>query len=303
MHPTLQVGLWILVSGLAATPAARADALGAVQVLREGGCGGILPAAQPLRREPALDRIAARWATGRELSAAAEGSVYVARSTAGVHVNGADQSLLQLLRRTECRTVMSRELHEVGVYRRGLDTWLVLASDPSASRSVAPRNSLLPPPARSARAFGSAGAAESPQLLATRALALVNQAREHGFRCGKRRFDPAPPLSLSSTLAGVALGHASDMAEHDYFEHQDLAGHSPADRVRATGYQEKLVGENIAYGPESVDEAVRGWLASPGHCTNIMDPRFSEMGIAYVGASGARQGRYWVQVLAEPQRY
>ncbi|HET7756155.1 MAG TPA: CAP domain-containing protein, partial [Steroidobacteraceae bacterium] len=285
-----------------AAPAARADALGAVQVLREGGCGGILPAAPPLRHDPALDAVAARWAAGRELSAAAEGSVYVSRTAAGVHVNGADQSLLQLLRRTECRTLMSRELREVGVYRRGLDTWLVLAPDASVSRSIAPRNAVPPPPPRSAHGFGSAGTAESPRLLATHALALVNQARAHGSRCGKRRFDPAPPLGLSTTLAGVALGHASDMAAHDYFEHRDLAGHSPAERVRATGYQEKLVGENIAYGPESVDEAVRGWLASPGHCANIMDPRFSEMGIAYVGeGSGAQQGRYWVQVLAEPR--
>jgi len=68
------------------------------------------------------------------------------------------------------------------------------------------------------------------------------------------------------------------MALHDYLEHQDLSGHSPADRVRAIGYRETLVGENIAYGPQSADEVVQGWLDSPGHCENIMDPRFSEMG-------------------------
>ena len=91
------------------------------------------------------------------------------------------------------------------------------------------------------------------------------------------------------TLAGVAFGHATDMARHNYFEHEDLAGHSPADRVRAVGYREKLVGENIAYGPKSAEEVVQGWLESPGHCENIMDPRFAEMGIAYAAgqASGA----------------
>jgi uncharacterized protein YkwD len=281
LHPRLLASLWVLTTGVAAIPDARGDALRAVQVLREGGCGGILPAAQPLRRDPALDRIAARWAAGRELSAAAAGSAYAARSTAGVHVSGPDASLLQLLRESECHTVMSRELREVGVYRRGLETWLVLASS-------------------SSHAAGSA--VESPQLLAARALQLVNQARAHGFRCGKHRFGPAPPLGLSGALTGVALGHASDMAGHDYFEHEDLAGRSPADRVRAAGYRELVVGENIAYGAESVDEAVRGWLDSPGHCANIMDPRFTEMGIAYAGASlGPRRGRYWVQVLAEPR--
>jgi uncharacterized protein YkwD len=92
------------------------------------------------------------------------------------------------------------------------------------------------------------------------------------------------------------------MAAHNYFEHEDLSGHSPADRVRAVGYQEKLVGENIAYGPKSVEEVVQGWLDSPGHCQNIMDPRFAEMGIAFAnGQSLSRHGFYWVQLFAEPR--
>jgi uncharacterized protein YkwD len=102
-------------------------------------------------------------------------------------------------------------------------------------------------------------------------------------------------------LAEVALGHASDMALHDYFEHQDLSGHSPADRVRAIGYRETLVGENIAYGPQSADEVVQGWLDSPGHCENIMDPRFSEMGLAFAAGQSSRRGLYWVQLLAAPR--
>jgi uncharacterized protein YkwD len=134
-----------------------------------------------------------------------------------------------------------------------------------------------------------------------RALALVNEVRARGARCGAKSFAPAPPLNLSGTLGSVALGHASDMAEHSYFEHQDLTGHSPADRVRAVGYREKLVGENIAYGPQSVDEVMRGWLDSPGHCENIMDPRFAEMGLALATGHGARHGLYWVQVLAQPR--
>jgi uncharacterized protein YkwD len=90
------------------------------------------------------------------------------------------------------------------------------------------------------------------------------------------------------------------MAQKNYFEHVDPAGHSPADRVRATGYQEKLVGENIAYGPKTVDEVVQGWLDSPGHCENIMDPRFVEMGLA-LAPGRVKHGLYWVQVFAEPR--
>ena len=77
--------------------------------------------------------------------------------------------------------------------------------------------------------------------------------------------------------------------------------HRYARLVRAVGYKEKLVGENIAYGPESLDEVMRGWLDSPGHCENIMDPRFAEMGLALAAGQGARHGLYWVQVLAQPR--
>ena len=91
------------------------------------------------------------------------------------------------------------------------------------------------------------------------------------------------------------------MAKHNYFEHEDLLGRSPADRVRAVGYQEKLVGENIAYGPKSAEEVVQGWLDSPGHCENIMDPRFAEMGIAYAAGRPRRRGLFWVQLLVAPK--
>jgi uncharacterized protein YkwD len=107
-------------------------------------------------------------------------------------------------------------------------------------------------------------------------------------------------VTLDGTLDSVAFGHAADMAEHNYFEHEDLAGHTPADRVRALGYREKLVGENIAFGPRTAEEVVQGWLDSPGHCENIMDPRFAQMGIAYA-AGHAKRGLFWVQVFAQPK--
>jgi uncharacterized protein YkwD len=262
---------------LCAMADARADALGDVQVLREGGCGGILPAARALHHDNLLDRAAARWAAGATLQSAVEQSGYRAQSTAALHVSGKDGSVLQPLRRSRCQSVVDQELHDIGVYQRGADSWLILAS-----AYVVPTRSQAP-------------------ALAARALQLVNDARLRGARCGNRSFGPAPPVTLSGTLAGVALGHATDMAAHNYFEHEDLSGHTPADRVRAVGYSEKLVGENIAYGPKSAEEVVQGWLDSPGHCENIMDPRFMEMGLAYAPGKMSKPGLYWVQVLAAPR--
>jgi uncharacterized protein YkwD len=294
-----QWALLLVCAGLAVTSVTQADALSAVQVLREGGCGGIMPAAAPIRRSAALDGVAQQWAAGSSLPAAAQRAAYRAQTTTGLHVSGSESSLLELLRRSGCRSLVSQELREIGLYRRGPDNWLVLAfagaaaPAPAAAREPAARTQL--------RAAPPVAVSPSGPQLASRALDLVNQVRARGARCGTHAFAPAPPMTLSGTLAGVASGHAIDMAEHNYFEHVDLAGKSPADRVRAVGYREKLVGENIAYGPESVEEVVKGWLDSPGHCQNIMDPRFAQMGIAYSAGRTSRRGLYWVQLLAEPR--
>ena len=287
----------LLLVPLAAS-ANQGDAISAVQLLREGGCGGIVPAAQPLHHDAALDRAAAQWANGATMAAAAHYNGYPAGALSGLHVSGPDSSLVQLLRRTSCRTVADRGLHDLGVYHRGLETWFLLASRYALSapgpagvtaKAAPPAAPPLTPPSSAAPS------------LAARALQLVNDVRASGARCGERSFGPAPPVRLSGTLSDVALGHAADMARHDYFEHDDLSGHTPADRVRAVGYAEKLVGENIAYGPESADEVVKGWLDSPGHCENIMDPRFAEMGIAYSPGRVSRRGLYWVQLLVAPK--
>ena len=377
--------LWVLLAGLAASSTTWADALSAVEVLREGGCGGTMPAAPPLRHNPMLDRAAAAWAMGQPLPVASERNGYRGDFTAGMHISGPDSATLELLRRSGCRIVAGRGMRDIGEYRRGFDTWLVVGSSyrlppglqastgtwmpgpaqgwrvppatspppasgwrvppttsppsarvmpsspppvsgwdapgtPAPALSAAPsptpalsampapaREAPLgpsspprsPPPMRATSAGPLSTAALSPAL-ATRALQLVNDVRARGVHCGDELFGPAPPVTLSGTLAGVALGHASDMAEKNYFEHVDPAGHSPADRVRAVGYSEKLVGENIAFGPKSVDEVVQGWLDSPGHCENIMDPRFAEMGLG-LAAGRAKHGLYWVQVLAEPR--
>ncbi|MBV8144349.1 MAG: CAP domain-containing protein [Gammaproteobacteria bacterium] len=319
MSRTRSVWALLALAGLAAgkATASATDALSAVQVLREGGCGGIMPAMRALQHELALDAVARQWAEGLPLAAAAERGGYPALATSGLHVTSTDGGILELMRRSACRTVTGQGLRALGVFRRGSDSWIVMTSDyravglpVTASRSppavFPPAAALAPaaPPVVAPSAAATPLAAPrstAPAVLASEALQLVNEVRSRGTRCGQHAFGPAPPLSLSGTLGTVAFGHAADMADHDYFEHRDLNGQSPADRVRAAGYREKLVGENIAYGPKSVEEVVQGWLDSPGHCENIMDPRFAEMGIASASGRTGRHGLYWVQVFAEPQ--
>jgi uncharacterized protein YkwD len=297
----------VLALGLGLATESRADAIGAVAVLRAGGCGGRAAIAPPLHHNASLDQLAAQWAQGQPLVQLATRGGYGAGTLAGVHVLGGG-SLPERLSRTDCATLGNPAMKEIGSYQRAPDTWLVLSvaaeTHPNIhstlGQQTAAAGTRYPPPMPVYSSGASTRAPVTPEL-SRRALELVNEVRARGTRCGSRAFAPAPPLSLSGTLGSVALGHATDMASHSYFEHQDLAGQSPADRVRAVGYKEKLVGENIAYGPQSVDEVMQGWLDSPGHCENIMDPRFVQMGLALAAGHGAKHGLYWVQVLAQPR--
>jgi len=152
-----------------------------------------------------------------------------------------------------------------------------------------------------AQAREAVPASAKPAAVQQRVLQLVNEARARGRRCGGEQFPAVAPLVLSQQLADAAKVHAQDMARREYFEHQAPDGSEPKDRVRRSGYRYRLTGENIAFGPESAEEVVAGWLGSPGHCANIMDARFRDIGIAV--ATGRKRGHiYWVQEFGLPAR-
>jgi uncharacterized protein YkwD len=133
-------------------------------------------------------------------------------------------------------------------------------------------------------------------------LALVNAARAAGRRCGSRYFPPVGPLSLSASLTGAALAHSHEMAAYGEFDHRGHDGSTPSLRVQRAGFGAyRIVGENIAAGPMTPAEAAAGWLASPPHCENIMDGRFTQIGIAYAANLGSEAGLYWTQDFATPR--
>jgi len=142
--------------------------------------------------------------------------------------------------------------------------------------------------------------ASAPAIRA-RVVELVNVARGKSRRCGSDYYAATSPLSVDPDLNAAAASHARDMAKRKFFEHEGSDGSQPRDRVARVGYRSQLTGENIAYGPESAEEVVAGWLASPGHCANIMEPRFHDIGVGF--ATGRKRGQiYWVQDFGAPRR-
>lgn len=119
-------------------------------------------------------------------------------------------------------------------------------------------------------------------------LQLVNDQRQAGCNCGSTYYPAANPVTWNDQLEVAALAHANDMNANNYFDHTGLNGSSPGDRIRNAGYNWRAYGENIAKGYTSEQAVVNAWIASEGHCKNMMNPSFREMGAAKVGA-------YWVQ--------
>ena len=51
-----------------------------------------------------------------------------------------------------------------------------------------------------------------------------------------------------------------------------------AGRISAAGFRWAAAGENIATGYRTPRQVVAGWMASAGHCQNILDPTYRDVG-------------------------
>jgi uncharacterized protein YkwD len=132
-------------------------------------------------------------------------------------------------------------------------------------------------------------------------LAAVNTARATARWCGATWYPAAPALAWNARLAQAAEAHSHDMAANNFLSHTGSNGSTLVNRIDATGYVAVAWGENIYGGPASVDAAMTGWLASAGHCANIMSANFSEIGAACASNDASAYTRYWTQDFAAPR--
>lgn len=150
--------------------------------------------------------------------------------------------------------------------------------------------------ADSATATITVTGAETNAAFEEQVVVLVNQYRAAGATCGGTYYGPAPGLVMNAQLRAAARGHSEDMAVNNYFSHTSLDGRTFDQRIREAGYGGAYPwGENIAAGQSTPEEVVTGWMASPGHCTNIMSPGFKAIGVGYAFRSGSTYRHYWTQ--------
>ncbi len=99
-----------------------------------------------------------------------------------------------------------------------------------------------------------------------------------------------PALKIDTELSKVARAKSKDMAANGYFAHNSPTYGSPFDMMKQFGVNYSTAGENIAKGQRSPQEVVNAWMNSQGHRENIMNAKFTHIGVGYV-----EQGNHWTQ--------
>ncbi|MFG2820014.1 CAP domain-containing protein [Kitasatospora sp. NPDC048365] len=97
---------------------------------------------------------------------------------------------------------------------------------------------------------------------------------------------------MDSRLQAAAQAHAADTAARNYYEHNTPEGLDPGDRMQKAGYGFGAWGENIHQNPKNAAAAMKGWMESSGHRSNILNCAFKDIG---VGVDLGSNGPWWVQ--------
>ena len=144
------------------------------------------------------------------------------------------------------------------------------------------------------------------ELEQNKLLELVNDVRKKGCKCGNTDMPAVGTLVWSNLLTIAAQNHSLDMSNNDFFSHTGSDGKSPSDRISQTGYKYSTWGENIymeggmGNSSSSAENAFNAWLQSEGHCKNIMNGSFTQMGAAKT-YNQDRNSTYWTQVFGKPK--
>lgn len=108
----------------------------------------------------------------------------------------------------------------------------------------------------------------------------------------ERAKEGLAPLTIDWELARVAKYKSQDMHDKKYFSHTSPTYGSPFEMMGNFGISYKSAGENIAKGQTSAAQVMEAWMNSSGHRANIMDAKFTHIGVGYV-----ESGNYWTQMF------
>lgn len=91
-------------------------------------------------------------------------------------------------------------------------------------------------------------------------------------------------MAWDSRLEEAARGHSAYQAQIGQLTHTGAGGSQAGQRITAAGFNWNYWGENVGWNYPNAASMMQGWLTSPGHCSQIMDPRFTHVGWARVSS-------------------
>jgi len=151
-------------------------------------------------------------------------------------------------------------------------------------------------------AAGGVGTTVSSKDFIDKAIALVNAGRGVARKCGTTDYPAVGALKWQPQAEQAALAQVQYLQQNNVFTHDGAGGSTVGSRLTAAGYVWQSVGENIAAGFPDLETTVKGWFDSEGHCANLMNAAFTDLGVAEViGSSTNTYKTYWGMVLARPQ--
>lgn len=183
---------------------------------------------------------------------------------------------MQAIRESFCQVVLDPQFVDIGVNRDDRE-WRIVVARPLLSARLGDWQS------------------EGQKLLEA-----INAARAQPRQCGAQAMAATTPLTWNATLAETAQSHSRAMANQNFFDHIDRDGRTPGDRADLAGYTGQRIAENIAAGLDSPRKVLDGWLTSPGHCANLMNPQLRELGAAYATDPKSDAGIYWTALFGTP---
>lgn len=273
--PILAVVLTLGLSATAVQAAEEARLIEAINAYRGEvqRCG--VQASEPLPPLAGDARLLLPAAGTGDLQQALSASGYPLVNVQAISLSGPRdaQAAMQALAESFCRVLLDPQFIDIGVSRAERD-WRIVLARPLLSGRLGDWQ------------------AEGQQLLER-----INAARAQARQCGGQVFAAAAPLAWNAELGSAAEAHSRAMANGNFFAHRDRDGRTPGDRAELAGYVGGRVGENIAAALDTPGAVVKGWLASPGHCANLMNPQYRELGAAYASDPQSDAGIYWTALF------
>ncbi|MEZ1314939.1 CAP domain-containing protein [Pseudomonas fluorescens] len=273
---TLSLSLLFATKALAVDEKQLIDSINDYRSQMQRCAGQVSSELPPLAGDP---RLALSASSIGNLQQAMVSAGYPMKNVQAITLSGPRDAAaaMKAIQESFCQIVLDPQFVDIGVSRDDRD-WRIVVARPLLSARL------------------GTSQAEGQKLLAE-----LNAARSRPHQCGSQSFAAAPPLTWNPTLATAAEEHSRSMANNNYFDHKDRDGRTPGDRAELAGYSAQLVGENIAAGQDTVSRVVAGWVASPGHCANLMNPQYQELGAAYAVDPKSDSGIYWTTMFGAPQ--